>query len=219
MTLHDVFVTGGTGYLGRPLIERLIQRGHSVRALVRAGSQHKLPRGAQAVPGDALDATTFSAAIPPADTLVHLVGTPHPDPRKAQAFRDIDLTSIRASVAASVSAGVRHVVYVSVAQPAPVMHAYVAVRAEGEALIRASGIAATFLRPWYVLGPGHRWPVLLSPLYAVLERLPATRDAARRLGLVTLEQMVAGMVCAVERVAVGVQVVDVAQIRAAVRGN
>ena len=31
----DVFVTGGTGYLGRPLIEALLARGHTVRALTR----------------------------------------------------------------------------------------------------------------------------------------------------------------------------------------
>jgi len=49
-----------------------------------------------------------------------------------------------------------------------------------------------------VLGPGHRWPALLLPLYALFERLPATRDATRRLGLVTLEQMVSALAYAVE---------------------
>jgi len=44
------------------------------------------------------------------------------------------------------------------------------------------------LRPWYVLGPGHRWPYALVPLYKVCEWLPFTRAAALRLGLVTLDQ-------------------------------
>ena len=90
-------------------------------------------------------------------TLVQLVGTPKPNPSKARQFREVDLVSARESAAAAAAAAVRHVVYVSVAQPAPVMRAYVEARAEGEAAIRATGIAATFLRPWYVLGPGHRW--------------------------------------------------------------
>ena len=51
-------------------------------------------------------------------------------------------------------AAVDHFVYISVAHPAPVMHAYIAVRQEGEALIRATRIRATILRPWYILGPG-----------------------------------------------------------------
>lgn len=49
--------------------------------------------------------------------------------------------------------GVRHIVYVSVAQPAPVMRAYVDARREGEACVRDTGIAATIVRPWYILGP------------------------------------------------------------------
>jgi len=72
-------------------------------------------------------------------------------------------------------------VYVSVAHPAPVMQAYVAARVEAEALVAATGIPATILRPWYVLGPGHRWPMLLLPLYTLLRLLPATRESAERL--------------------------------------
>ena len=52
------------------------------------------------------------------------------------------------------------------------MHAYIAVRMEGEAMIRAAGLNATILRPWYVLGPGHWWPVALLPAYWVMERIP-----------------------------------------------
>ena len=72
---------------------------------------------------------------------------------------------------------------------------------------------ATFLRPWYVLGPGHRWPYLLAPMYWIFERLPGTGDAARRIGLVTLPQMVAALVRAVENPARGVRVVEVPEIR------
>jgi uncharacterized protein YbjT (DUF2867 family) len=112
---------------------------------------------------------------------------------------------------------VSQLVYVSVAQPAPVMDEYVAVRAQGEAMIRDATLTATILRPWYVLGPGHRWPVLLQPLYAVAERIPGLRDGARRLGLVTIDQMIAALVAAVEAPPPrGTQrVVDVPGIRSA----
>ena len=66
--------------------------------------------------------------------------------------------------------------YLSVAQPAPMMKAYIAVRAECEAEILTAGLNATILRPWYVLGPGHRWPYVLIPLYRVLEMIPSTRE-------------------------------------------
>jgi uncharacterized protein YbjT (DUF2867 family) len=194
----EILVTGGTGYVGAALIPRLLSRGHRVRALARPSSLSRVPAGAQAVSGDALDAGSVGAALRPEDTLIHLVGTPHPNPSKAAQFRAVDLVSIRASVAAALRVGPAHLVYVSVAQPAPVMRAYLAARAQGEQSIVQAGLTATILRPWYVLGPGHRWPVVLLPIYKLAEALPATRAGARRLGLVTLEQMVNALVYAVE---------------------
>lgn len=192
-----VFVTGGTGYIGRRLVVALLERGHQVRVLIRAESAGRVPSGAEAVVGNALDARSFINALTPGDTLVHLVGTPHPSPAKAVQFRHVDLPSIEASVAAVSAARAAHLVYVSVAHPAPVMKAYIEVRMAGEAAIARAGVTATVLRPWYVLGPGHRWPLLLQPIYTLLERLPATRTGARRLGLVTIDQIIAALTFAV----------------------
>lgn len=194
----NVLVTGGTGYIGTRLIAALAARGHSVRALVRPGSAHRLPEHAVAIAGNALDAVSVSGVAEPSDTLVHLVGTPHPSPSKAAEFERVDLESIRASVAAAKERHIAHLVYVSVAHPAPAMHAYVAARAAGEAAIADAGLTATILRPWYVLGPGHWWPVTLLPFYAIGEILPSTRESARRLGLVSVAQMVRALVQAVE---------------------
>ena len=166
--------------------------------LARAGSEHKVPTGAEAVPGNPLDPATFSSAVSAGDTFVQLTGVAHPAPWKESAFRAIDLVSLNASAAAAKSAGVPHFVYVSVAQPAPVMKAYIRVRREGEGILKTLGLTTTILRPWYVLGPGHRWPAALAPAYALLEAIPATRDGARRLGLVTLDQMATALLWAVE---------------------
>ena len=209
---HTIFLAGGTGYMGRRLIPELLARGHEVRALVRPGSEGKLPPGCQPVPGNALDSASFAAGVPGADTWVHLIGVAHPAPWKGDQFRAVDLASVRAAVAAAVPADVRHFVYVSVAQPAPVMRAYIEVRVACEALIRAAGLNATFIRPWYVLGPGHRWPLLLQPAYWLLEQFPGTRDAARRLGLVTLEQMVAALVWSIANPPQGVRILGVPDV-------
>ncbi len=95
------------------------------------------------------------------------------------------------------------------------MKAYQQTRAEAEALLREKALEATILRPWYVLGPGHRWPSLLLPFYALAEAFPPTRDSARRLGLVTLRQMQTALVQAVESGPSGTHVLDVPQIRGA----
>ena len=213
MSRHDVFVTGATGYIGRALVPALLARGHHVRTLVRPGSERKAPAGAQCVRGDALQARSYRDLVAPADTFVHLVGTPHPAPWKGPAFRAVDLVSIRAAVEAAQYARVRHFIYLSVAQPAPVMAAYIAVRREGEGLLERSGLRTTIVRPWYVLGPGHYWPLLVVPIYRLLERLPSTRDMAMRLGLVRLEQLVSALVDAVERPAAAPRTIGVPEMR------
>jgi len=199
--------------MGRALIGELVARGHEVRALVRRGSEGKLTAGVEAVVGDPLDESSFAASVAPSDTFVQLVGVPRPSPAKAREFREIDLVSGRASVAAARGAGIKHFVYVSVAQPAPVMKAYQEVRAEVESLLRESGMRATVLRPWYVLGPGHRWPYMLVPFYWLMERVPSKRETAQRLGLVTHAQMTSALLRAVEEPAEDFRVVTVPQIR------
>ena len=194
----DILVTGGTGYIGAHLIPSLLARGHRVRVLARPESADRVAVGATAVVGDALDSKFVESVLRPGDTLIHLVGTPHPSPSKADQFEKVDLVSIRAAVAAAKSVAISHLVYVSVAQPAPVMQAYLWVRTLGETMIREAGLTATILRPWYVLGPGRRWPVLIKPLYMLAEMIPGTRAAAERLGLITIEQMVNALVRAVE---------------------
>lgn len=210
---QPIFVTGGTGYMGSRLISTLLARGHTVRALARPSSAGKLPPGCEPVMGDALQGTSYAGQIAPARTLVHLVGVSHPSPSKAPEFLRVDLGSVEAAVPAALVAGIRHFVYVSVAHPAPIMRTYVAARMRAEEIIRGSGINATLVRPWYVLGPGHRWPYALVPFYWAMRMLPPTREAATRLGLVTLKQMIAALVHAVEDPVDGVRIVDVPAIR------
>jgi nucleoside-diphosphate-sugar epimerase len=213
--MAKVFVTGATGFMGRRLCGALVERGHTVRGLARTGSEGRLAAGVAAVVGDPLDGSTYRDAAAGCDTMVHLVGVSHPSPAKAAQFRSVDLVSTRQAIAVAGAASVGHLVYVSVAHPAPVMREYVAARVEAERAIAEAGLKATILRPWYVLGPGRRWPQLLAPVYRLMEAIPATRDGARRLGLVTAEQMIAAMVGAIERPPAGMRVLGVPEIRTA----
>jgi uncharacterized protein YbjT (DUF2867 family) len=209
---HSVFISGGTGYMGSRLVAMLVHRGHKVWALTRPASAQKLPAGAQPVFGDALS-SNYIQQVPPCDALIHLVGVSHPSPAKAAEFRSVDLVALRHAVNAAVAAKVRHFVYVSVAHPAPVMKAYIEVRQECETIIRESGLNATILRPWYVLGPGHRWPYALLPIYWLAGLFPATRESSQRLGLVTLNQMLNTLVLSAENPVNGIRVLEVPQIR------
>src|SRR5689334_5801425 len=123
-----VFITGASGYMGRVLAAELLSRNHSVHAIVRPGSERNLPRGCRIVHADVLNSQSYVRALSGADTLVQLVGTPKPNPFKGPQFRAVDRVAGLEAVRAGAAAHVGHLVYVSVAHPAPIMKDYVAVR-------------------------------------------------------------------------------------------
>lgn len=184
-----------------------------MRALARESSQDRLPPGCEAVIGNPLGGAILTDGMRGSDTVVQLIGVPKPAPWKGAQFRAVDLAAGRASIDAAKEAGVEHFVYVSVAQPAPIMKYYIDVRRECEDRLLASGLHATILRPWYILGYGHWWPLALQPVYWLMERIPATTASAHRLGLVTLEQMLTTLVWAVEHPPDSPRVIDVQEIR------
>jgi uncharacterized protein YbjT (DUF2867 family) len=142
------------------------------------------------------------------------VGVSHPGPLKADQFRKIDLESLRQSVRGAIENKIEHFIYISAAHPAPVMKEYIRVRRECEEILFESKLNTTILRPWYILGPGHRWPYILIPFYKLLERIPSTSEPARRLGLVTLDQMLKSLIFTVENPAHnGIRIFNVTEIR------
>ena len=205
--------------MGSRLISRLATRGHPMRALVRPASQHRIPAGCTPVSGDALDAASYTAQVLPAEAFVHLVGVAHPSPAKAEQFRTVDLASARAAVIAARSAGIAHFIYVSVAHPAPVMKAYIAARSRGGGPDPSLGLERH--HPAAVVCARTRPSVAARPRAALLARRTVLQDAesARRLGLVTIDQMMTALAWAVENPPAGVRVMEVPAIRAVATGQ
>lgn len=203
--MRDIFITGGTGYIGTRLIKALQKEGgYRIKAVARKGSEQNLPAGCEVILGNALSAESYQQHILPGSTFVHLVGVAHPSPSKKEQFKKIDLVSIQEAVRAAKSAGVSHFVYVSVSQyPTNIMKEYQMVRTEGERLLEHSGISCSFVRPWYVLGPGHWWPIVLIPFYAIFSLIPAYREKLQQQGLVTIQQMINTLIFATKNKPMG----------------
>ncbi|RYY00874.1 MAG: NAD-dependent epimerase/dehydratase family protein [Gammaproteobacteria bacterium] len=188
--MTPIFITGGTGYIGKRLIKQLVTAGYDITALVRKGSEHKLPQGVRAIIADPFDATSFQQWIPKGATVIQLLGVHHPSPRKKEKFRQVDLRSVKTSADAAAYANAAHFIYVSVAMiENNLMKEYQAIRKEGEAYLLSKGLRCTFIRPWYVLGPGHFWPALLLPFYGVASIFPAWKQKAAGMRLITIGQM------------------------------
>jgi uncharacterized protein YbjT (DUF2867 family) len=175
-----VFITGSTGFIGRALCEQLLQSGHEVRALARPGSETRVIPGCRVVSADPFDPGQWHAQCEGVDALVHLIGVHHPSPLKNRQFESVDGGAFGAVLSVARMVDIPHFVFVSVAQPLPIMRTYQKVRARSETSLRDSGIPATVLRPAYVLGPGRRWPMVLMPIQSLLRIMPWTRGLAIR---------------------------------------
>jgi uncharacterized protein YbjT (DUF2867 family) len=214
LIMKTVFITGGSGYIGTRLIKELVTRKFRVIALVRAGSASKIPAGAETIIANPFDSDSFQHHVPRDCIFVQLLGVAHPSPKKAHLFKQIDLNSVVSSAIAASFAGVTHFIYVSVAmEPSSIMRAYQDVRKKGEVYCISSGLNCTFIRPWYVLGPGHRWPVLLLPVYAIARLVPSLKAKTEAFELVTINQMIDTLVKAVESVPRQLNVLEVADIK------
>jgi len=135
---RDILVIGGRSKIGSALIEELVRRGESVRALVRGREQEvSLPEGVQPVPGDLADAASLRSAIAGADRLFLLCGP---------AEDEVQLN--RNAIDVAKEAGVRQLVRSSILGSDPKSSAtFVRDHGACDAYLRQSGVPHAVVRP------------------------------------------------------------------------
>jgi dihydroflavonol-4-reductase len=110
-----VFLTGGSGFVGGALLERLIERGDDVRALARSeeAAAALRSRGADVARGDTLDEDALAEAMRGCDLLYHVAGINTLCPTDPIALFDVNVRGAEAAVRAAARAGVGRVVLTS----------------------------------------------------------------------------------------------------------
>jgi uncharacterized protein YbjT (DUF2867 family) len=137
-----ILVTGATGHVGRQVVEQLVQRGASVRALVRDVAKADFPAGVDVVQGDLLDVDALRRAFTGVSTLF-LLNAVVPD-EYTQALVVLNLAR---------EAGVRGIVYLSVIHSERYVNVpHFAGKFGVERMIEGMGLHATILRPAYFIG-------------------------------------------------------------------
>ena len=115
MTTGSVLVTGGTGFLGRAIIERLLNEGDEVKALARsdASTGELGALGTEPVRGDVLDLDALPAAMRGCDVVYHAAGANAFCARDPSPMFEVNVRGSQNVVRAAARAGVRRVVYTS----------------------------------------------------------------------------------------------------------
>lgn len=105
--MAHVLVTGGTGVLGRQLVDVLLGRGHEVRVLSRS-AHPAIASGAVAVQGDVRTGAGLEAATAQVDVVVHAATSPF---RRA---KSTEVDGTRNALDAALASGATHFLYVSI---------------------------------------------------------------------------------------------------------
>ena len=146
-------ITGGTGFVGRALIECALAQGHEVKALAR---QPQPPRAGVAwIAGDLDDGAALHQLVTGAHAVIHVAGrTRAADPAQ---FEAANVQGTLAVIEAALAAGAGRLVFVSsLAAREPGLSAYGASKARAERLVAATALDWTIVRPPAVYGPGDR---------------------------------------------------------------
>ncbi len=145
-----IAITGGTGFVGRALIDQALAAGHSVRALTRR--QQDPREGVTWVAGDLSDAASLEELVSGAMAAVHVAGVVSaPDPAT---FETANVLGTYAFANAAENAELERFVHVSsLAAREPGLSLYGKSKKRGEDVIRASALEWTIVRPPAVYGP------------------------------------------------------------------
>jgi dihydroflavonol-4-reductase len=113
--MAQVFLTGGSGFIGGALCSRLIETGDAVRALARSpvAAQKVAARGAEAFDGHVLDEDRLAAGMAGCDVVHHVAGVNTHCPDDPGWLMRVNVEGTEAVLRAAARAGVRRVVMTS----------------------------------------------------------------------------------------------------------
>jgi len=197
-----ILVTGAAGFIGRRVVCGFLREGHTVRALVRTGTDSRSLPWAQEVElqrGDVRAARSLEQAVAGVDAVVHLAGSPSADPDTAFAAFVVGTEQL---IAAMARAGVRRLVLASsfavydmralrstVDERAPLERdpysrdGYTVAKLWQERVARSGaaehGLELTVLRPGLVWGPGETEIGSLGPRLGPVRLLFGARTTLR----------------------------------------
>lgn len=193
-----VFLTGGTGFVGRRLIYELLQQGHQVRALVRASGK-TLPAEVDIVTGDTTHYEMLAGAAHECDAIINLVGIIREFPAKKITFDRLHTQTTKHLIRLAQETGIKRYIQMSAnGTRADAATAYHQTKWAAEQALRASDLDWTIFRPSLIFGPDDQFVNMLASLIKTLPVVPVMGDGRYRLQPVYVADVARSFVRALE---------------------
>lgn len=177
---RTIVILGGSGFVGRALVTRLLAQGERVRVLSRsADTRARTPAGAEVLVGDVFDAEFLHQAFTDADAAINLVGILNERDDDGKGFRKVYVELADTMIAAMKTSGVRRLLQMSALHAGDGESHYLKARGVAEALVRASSLDWTLFRPSVIAGPGDGLFCRFAQLLRFAPGLPIGRANAR----------------------------------------
>jgi NADH dehydrogenase len=200
MRVQNVVLTGGAGFVGSHIVHRLDAAGYRVKVLTRRRDSAKhltLLPNVQVVECDLMDDAALSGALSGADAVIHLIGILH---ESGSAGFDRIHAELPARIATSCKhLGVARLLHISALNADMTGPSdYLRSKGEGEAAIKASGLAWTIFCPSVVFGAGDSFLTMFARLASLMPVLMLASPEAR-FQPVWVEDLAAAMVISLQR--------------------
>lgn len=193
--MQRVFVTGGTGFVGKAVIRALLAHGFTVRCLVRPGSEADLKgfEGIERVPGDVLIPKGLEASMEGCVALIHLVGIIREWPGWGVTFERLHSLATANMVKAAEAAEVSRFIHMSTLGTRPDARSrYHRTKWEAEETVRTSRLQWTVFRPSIIYGVSDGFVSMLARMIKWLPAAPVIGDGKYRLQPVPVGQVAEG---------------------------
>jgi len=195
--MRRVFVTGGTGFVGRAVVQALRAEGCAVRCLVRRGSERDL-RGLGAierVEGDVMARQSLDEGMAGCNAVIHLVGIIREHPASGVTFERVHTQGTINVLEAAATVGARRYVHMSALGTRVGAHSrYHRTKWAAEEAVRASPIPWTIFRPSIIYGRGDGFVSMLAGMIERLPLVPVIGTGRQRLQPVPVAHVAQGFV-------------------------
>lgn len=181
MSIKNIVLTGGAGFVGSHIVHRLDAEGYRVKVLTRRRDSAKhliLLPNVRVVECDLMDDDALSEALAGADAVINLVGILHESNR-------VGFERMHAELPARIAAachglGIRRLLHLSALHAdASGPSAYLRSKGVGEAAIKSSGLDWTIFRPSVIFGAGDRFLTMFSSLARLMPVIMLASPDAR----------------------------------------